>query len=69
MTVRENSTALVAVLMFALVPGACRKAASAPRRMPELDTPLLLSAGPLTDVDNPWNWPRVKTADDRARAL
>jgi len=37
--------------------------------MPELDTPLLLSAGPLTDVDNPWNWPRVKTADDRARAI
>jgi hypothetical protein len=37
--------------------------------MPELDTPLLLSRGLLTDVDNPWNWPRVKTADDRARAI
>ena len=70
MGARENSTALVAVLLFApLAAGACRKAASAPSPPPRPAEVSASAEALLASVDNPWNWPRTKTADDRARTI
>ncbi len=68
MGARENSTALVAVLLFACTSTGCRKAASSPRRPPDQDLvhfPHTL----LANVVDPWSWPRAKAADDRARTI
>src|SRR4051794_35062863 len=69
---RENSTALVAVLMFAsgVAAGACRKAAlraSAPavQTQAQPETAEALLAG----VVDPWRWPRAAGAKDQARAV
>jgi len=67
MRARENSIALVGILLFA-TGAACRKAASAPGRPPELAA-TAQAKDPLGGVDNPWDWPRAKTADDRARTI
>jgi hypothetical protein len=69
---RENSTALVAVLMFAssVAAGACRKAAlrpSAPAAQAQAQPQT--AEGLLAGVVDPWRWPRAADANDHARAV
>jgi hypothetical protein len=64
---RENSTALVGLLLFATATG-CRKAPppSPPAAQPQPPaTPEKLLAG----VVDPWTWPRAAGAGDRERAI
>jgi hypothetical protein len=70
---RENSTALVAVLMFASPAGACRKT---PSTAPPSPSPPAAEAQPsaadealLRDVVDPWTWPRAASAGDHERAV
>lgn len=67
MGARENSIALVGILLFSTGAG-CRKAASAPGRPPELAPPTQ-AKDPLDGVFNPWDSPRAKGASDRAQAI
>jgi hypothetical protein len=65
---RENSTALVAVLVFASMVGACRKAPPPPPAPAEAQAPAGV-ATLLADVVDPWSWPRAAGAGDRERAI
>ena len=66
---RENSTALVAVLMFALFAlhgAACRKQ---PAPAPAPAQPASADEALLAGVVDPWTWPRAAGAGDRERAV
>ena len=68
MGVRENSTALVGILLFASSVGACRKAPTPAPAAVEVQRP----TGPealLARVLDPWSWPTAKNATDRERAI
>jgi hypothetical protein len=72
MTVRENSTALVAVALLAAFAGACRKAASPPPPAPSAEAQPRSPATPealLAGVVNPWSWPRAAGALGYDRAI
>ena len=70
MTDRENSIYALALLVFASVTGACRRApAPAPGLAPAQAQAGATPEALLADVVNPWTWPRAARAVPNERAI